>query len=265
MKRPSSAATAVALIPASANLAELRRRAAGCTACELYRRATQSVFGAGPLRARVILVGEQPGNEEDLTGEPFVGPAGRVLDAALARAGIDRGEIYVTNIVKHFKWEPRGKRRIHAKPSAGEVAACRPWFEAELARIRPDVLVALGATAAQGLLGRAVRVRAQRGQFLPSPLAPRVMVTVHPSAILRSRDDAERHREMEHFVRDLRGVAAALRPTGNRSRSSSRLPNPRCPRTSDRLCETERTAPSREGPRATARPRARGPAGPSRR
>jgi len=263
-RRPSPAATAAALIPASADLAELRRRADGCTACELYRRATRTVFGAGPSQARVMLVGEQPGNEEDLTGKPFVGPAGRVLGAALGRAGIDRGETYVTNIVKHFKWEPRGKRRIHAKPSASEVAACRPWLEAELARIRPEILVALGATAAQGLLGRGVRVRAQRGQFLSSPLAPRVMVTVHPSAILRSRDDAERHREMEHFVRDLRGVAAALHSTGNRSRSSSRLPSPTCPRTSFRSRETGRTAPSREGPTATARPRVRGP-GPPRR
>ena len=192
------------------DLAELRREAAGCTACELYADATQTVFGSGPPGASMVLVGEQPGDREDREGAPFVGPAGRVLDDALALAGIDRRAAYVTNAVKHFKWEPRGKRRIHAKPSWSELAACRPWLEAELAVVRPGVLVCLGATAAQSLLGRQFRVTKQRGEWLESDLAEYVTATIHPSAILRQRDDESRQREMEAFVEDLKLVASVL-------------------------------------------------------
>jgi DNA polymerase len=168
------------------------------------------VFGEGDRRAAVMFVGEQPGHEEDLAGRPFVGPAGKLLDRALAAAGIDRRRVYVTNVVKHFKWEPRGKRRIHAKPNAREIAACRPWLDAELELVKPEVLVCLGATAAQALLGRQFRVSVDRGRFVPSPLAPRVLATVHPSAILRAPDDETRHAEMKRFVADLRIVAAAV-------------------------------------------------------
>ena len=169
------------------------------------------MFGEGERRAVVMFVGEQPGNDEDLAGRPFVGPAGKLLDRALDEAGIDRRRVYVTNVVKHFKWEPRGKRRIHAKPSAGEIAACRPWLEAELELVRPEVLVCLGATAAQALLGRQFRVSVDRGRPVPSALAPHALATVHPSAILRAPDDETRHAEMKRFVEDLKKVAALLR------------------------------------------------------
>jgi DNA polymerase len=169
------------------------------------------VFGDGATRAKVMLVGEQPGNDEDLAGRPFVGPAGKVLHRALDAAGIDRARVYVTNAVKHFKWEPRGKRRIHAKPNAGEIAACRPWLDAELELIKPEVLVCLGATAAQALLGRTFKVSQQRGEWVASPLAPHVIATVHPSSILRAPDDETRHAEMARFTDDLRKVAALLR------------------------------------------------------
>ena len=202
--------SAAALIPARPTLTKLREIAAGCTACDLYKRGTQTVFGEGARHARVMFVGEQPGHEEDLAGRPFVGPAGRLLDRALVEAKIDRSTIYVTNVVKHFKWEPRGKRRIHAKPNASEITACRPWLEAELAVVEPEVLVCLGATAAQALLGRQFRVSAQRGRWVKSPLAPRVMATVHPSAILRAPDDETRHEEIRRFIEDLRTVAEVL-------------------------------------------------------
>jgi DNA polymerase len=202
--------SAADLIPPKPTLTKLREIAAGCTACALYKRGTQTVFGEGARQARVMFVGEQPGHEEDLAGRPFVGPAGRLLDRALAEAGIDRSTVYVTNVVKHFKWEPRGKRRIHAKPNASEIAACRPWLEAELAVVEPDVIVCLGATAAQALLGRQFRVSVDRGRFVPSPLAPRALATVHPSAILRAPDDETRRAEMKRFVADLKVVAAAL-------------------------------------------------------
>jgi DNA polymerase len=192
-------------------LQSLRDQAAGCRACPLWQRGTQTVFGEGVPRAKVMLVGEQPGNDEDLAGRPFVGPAGRLLDRALEQAGIDRRRVYVTNVVKHFKWEPRGKRRIHAKPNAAEIAACRPWLDAELELIKPEVLVCLGATAAQALLGRTFRVSQERGRFVPSPLAPHVLATVHPSAILRAPDDETRHAEMARFVDDLEKVGALLR------------------------------------------------------
>ena len=191
-----------------ASLKQLREAAAGCRACDLYKNATQTVFGEGSPNAEIVFVGEQPGDQEDLVGRPFVGPAGRLLDQALELAGIDRKLAYVTNVVKHFKWQPRGKRRIHQKPNAAEIAACRPWLEAELALVKPKVLVCLGATASQALLGRQFRVSKQRGVPVESDLAPVVMATVHPSAILRSDD---REAEMALFVEDLHRVAGALR------------------------------------------------------
>jgi uracil-DNA glycosylase len=198
------------LLPEHPSLTSVRDAARGCKACDLYKRGTQTVFGEGPKRATVMLVGEQPGDAEDLAGHPFVGPAGRLLDTALEEAGIDRGLVYITNVVKHFKWEPRGKRRIHAKPNAAEITACRPWLETEIALVKPRVLVCLGATAAQALLGKAFRVSRQRGEFVASPLAPRVTATVHPSSILRAPDDAARREEMARFVEDLKKVAAEL-------------------------------------------------------
>jgi uracil-DNA glycosylase len=189
---------------------ELHDEATGCRACELWKRGTQTVFGEGAAGAAVMLVGEQPGDQEDLAGHPFVGPAGRLLDRALEEAGISRDQAYITNVVKHFKWEPRGKRRIHAKPNAVEIAACRPWLEAELELVKPRVLVCLGATAAQALLGRQFRVSQDRGKPIESPLAPFVMATVHPSSILRAPDSEARHRETERFIADLRRVAEVL-------------------------------------------------------
>jgi uracil-DNA glycosylase len=200
--------TAAPLIPDRPTLKKLRETAAGCKACPLWESGTQTVFGEGSAQAEVVLVGEQPGDQEDLAGKPFVGPAGRLLDKALEEAGIDRKLAYVTNVVKHFKWQARGKRRIHQKPNAAEVAACRPWLDAELSLLKPKVLVCLGATAAQALLGRQFRVSKDRGVPVDSDLAPVVMATVHPSAILRSDD---REQEMTMFVEDLRHVAEALR------------------------------------------------------
>jgi uracil-DNA glycosylase len=197
-------------IPKRPSLAALRKAAAGCRACPLWETATQTVFGEGAAKARALLVGEQPGDQEDQAGRPFVGPAGRLLDEALELAGIDRGSIYVTNAVKHFKWEARGKRRIHAKPSWSEQMACRPWLEAEIAVVQPHVLVCLGATAAQSLLGKQFRVTKERGRWLESELAERVTATIHPSAILRQRDRESREREMQLFVEDLRLVATEL-------------------------------------------------------
>ncbi|HZS24631.1 MAG TPA: UdgX family uracil-DNA binding protein [Gaiellaceae bacterium] len=191
-------------------LDELRAEAAGCRACPLWETATQTVFGEGRADARVMLVGEQPGDQEDKQGRPFVGPAGRLLDEALEAAGIDRSTAYVTNAVKHFKWVARGKRRIHAKPAWSEQLACRPWLEGELAALRPRVLVCLGATAAQSLLGRQFRVTKERGRWLDSDLAGYLTATIHPSSILRQRDDESRHREMTGFVEDLRLVASVL-------------------------------------------------------
>jgi uracil-DNA glycosylase family protein len=205
-----AAATAAPLIPMKPTLGKLREAAAVCRACPLWKRATQTVFGEGPRTALVMFVGEQPGNDEDRQGRPFVGPAGQLLDRALQEAGIDRKQTYVTNVVKHFKWEPRGKRRIHKKPSAREIAACRPWLEAELAAIQPKLLVCLGASAAQALLGATFRVTRQRGQFVESPLAPRVMATVHPSSILRAPDEQTRQAEWKRFVEDLKKVAMAM-------------------------------------------------------
>jgi uracil-DNA glycosylase len=197
-------------IPDRPSLAALRKAAAGCRACPLWETGTQTVFGEGAAKAKAMFVGEQPGDLEDRQGRPFVGPAGRVLDEALELAGIDRGSTYVTNAVKHFKWEARGKRRIHAKPSWSEQMACRPWLEAEIAVVQPRVLVCLGATAAQSLLGKQFRVTKERGRWLESELAERVTATIHPSAILRQRDVESRRREMQLFIEDLRLVATEL-------------------------------------------------------
>ena len=195
--------------PDNSSLAEVRRAANECTACHLYKRATQTVFGAGPNDAALMLVGEQPGDYEDHEGKPFVGPAGKIMDQALEEAGIDRKEVYVTNAVKHFKWEPRGKRRIHQKPNSREIAACRPWLEAELRLVKPKLLVCLGATAAQTVFGPSFRVTRERGKVLSSKLAPRVLATVHPSSLLRRPDEESRQREYEQFVVDLRTARRA--------------------------------------------------------
>lgn len=208
---PENFPTARPFMPQRFTLPALREAAARCRGCDLWERATQTVFGEGSQRARIVMVGEQPGDKEDLLGRPFVGPAGAVLDKALGQAGIDREVVYVTNIVKHFKWEPRGKRRIHKKPGALEISACRPWLEAEIAVARPDILVVLGATAAQGVLGRNFRVTQHRGEWVESDLAPNVLATVHPSAILRAQDDKSRHEEMHRFVADLKVVAARIK------------------------------------------------------
>lgn len=199
--------------PDTTNLAQLRHAAAGCRACDLWKNATQTVFGEGKPATTIMLVGEQPGDQEDRQGHPFVGPAGRVLDQALAEAGIERAEVYVTNVVKHFKWSPaeRGKRRIHKKPRYSEIQACRPWLDAELNAVKPQVLVCLGASAAQGLLGRHFRVTRERGKMIVSLLAPHVMATVHPSSILRAQDDESRRAQMRAFVQDLKQVARLLR------------------------------------------------------
>jgi DNA polymerase len=198
-------------VPPKATLEDLARAAKHCTACPLHLTGTQTVFGAGPKRARVMFVGEQPGDQEDRAGVPFVGPAGKMLDRALVDAGIDRAETYVTNAVKHFKWVPRGKRRIHSKPSSMEIRACHPWLEEEIRAVAPDAIVCLGATAAQALLGKDFRVTKQRGAFVKSNLAPYVMATVHPSALLRAPDEETRHAEYRRFVDDLRKIATVLR------------------------------------------------------
>ena len=197
--------------PDTASLGALREAARHCTACHLYNRATQTVSGEGPKGATMMLVGEQPGDYEDVSGKPFVGPAGKIMDRALEEAGIDRSKVYVTNAVKHFKWEPRGKRRIHQKPNSREIAACRPWLEAELRVVKPKLVVAMGATAAQTIFGPSFRVTRERGKLLSSKLAPRVLATVHPSSLLRQPDEESREREYKLFVADLR---AALRAAG---------------------------------------------------
>ncbi|HEV7764684.1 MAG TPA: UdgX family uracil-DNA binding protein [Thermoanaerobaculia bacterium] len=191
-------------------LKRLREAAADCKACHLWKLGTQTVFGEGKAKSEIMFVGEQPGDKEDLAGRPFVGPAGVLLDAALEEAGIDRASVYLTNVVKHFKWEPRGKRRIHKKPNGVEITACRPWLEAELAVVRPRILVCLGAVAAQALLGSKFRVSVQRGQFIDSTLAEYVTATVHPSSILRAPNDEARRIERARFVEDLRKVREVI-------------------------------------------------------
>ena len=202
--------TAAPLIPDKPAIPKLKAAAANCRACDLWKLGTQTVFGEGGTQARVMFVGEQPGDQEDIQGRPFVGPAGKILDKALEEAGIDRKEVYVTNAVKHFKWEPRGKRRIHKKPNSLEITACKPWIEAEIEVLRPDVIVCLGATAAQALLGKQFKVSTQRGVWVQSPLAPFVLATVHPSSLLRAPDDETRRRETKRFITDLKRVHEAL-------------------------------------------------------
>jgi uracil-DNA glycosylase len=194
------------------SLGELRAQAAGCRACPLWANATQTVFGAGSAKARAMLVGEQPGDEEDRKGLPFVGPAGKLLDQALAAAGIDRSELYVTNVVKHFKWEPRGKRRLHKTPAQREIEACQRWLEGEIRALKPRVIVCLGATAARALLGADFRVSTMRGKFIESPHAPSVFATLHPSALLRLRDADEKEAAFAQLVKDLRLILKALGP-----------------------------------------------------
>lgn len=197
-------------LPERRSLAALRSAAAGCRGCPLWKDATQTVFGEGPAKARMMLVGEMAGDREDLAGRPFVGPAGRLLDDALDAAGIERGDAYVTNVVKHFKWTPRGKRRLHKKPNAAEIEACRPWLETEIELVKPRVLVCLGSTAAQALIGKSFRVSRDRGRFVESPLAPRVTATVHPSSLLRIRERVERDTAMAQLVSDLATARTGL-------------------------------------------------------
>src|SRR5438552_11382856 len=206
----SACVSAAAYLPARLSLKALREAVQGCRGCPLYANATQAVLGEGARESEVMLVGEQPGDQEDREGHPFVGPAGRLLDEALEEAGIDRTRAYVTNVVKHFKWQARGKRRIHAKPAWSEIAACRPWLDAELTVVKPQVLVCLGATAAQALLGRDFSVTRRRGELVESPLAPHVIATVHPSSILRAIDDQSRREQMQSFVDDLRKIAPLI-------------------------------------------------------
>jgi uracil-DNA glycosylase len=198
-------------IPTDATLAQLSELAAGCKACDLWRDATQTVFGEGAQDSQLVLIGEQPGHQEDLQGKPFVGPAGKILDQALEQAGIERGAVYITNAVKHFKWMRKGKLRIHKKPRADEVEACRPWLDAEIALTRPKVIVCMGATAAQALLGRKFRLTQHHGEFATTAQMPLVTATIHPSAVLRARTDEDRHGMMEQLVRDLKVVARKLR------------------------------------------------------
>src|SRR5438067_1649007 len=206
-EKPGSAA---ALIPNEPDLEGLREAASECTACPLYANATQTVFGEGPQGAAILFVGEQPGDSEDIAGHPFVGPAGKLLDRCIKEAGIERSRAYVTNAVKHFKWVPRGTRRIHSKPSSLEIAACFPWLEAEIAAVKPRVVVALGATAAQALFGKAFRVTRDRGRPVPSRWAQYAMATVHPSSLLRAPDEETRHREMALFIADLKKISEVL-------------------------------------------------------
>jgi uracil-DNA glycosylase len=206
-----SARSAASFIPAKLTIPALQEAAASCTGCDLYKQATQTVFGEGAGHAEIILIGEQPGDQEDRAGQPFVGPAGKILDKALAEAGIVREDVYVTNAVKHFKWEPQGKRRKHKKPSAAEIAACRPWLEAEVKVLTPCVVVCLGVTAAQSVFGKIVRLNEMRGRSWSTLMAPNVFVTVHPSAILRHPEAAQRDEEYRRFVEDLRRIGKFLK------------------------------------------------------
>ena len=211
MPKATTHPSAFEFIPERPTIPKLWEAAQGCRACDLYKNATQAVLGVGPREAAAFFIGEQPGDQEDLAGKPFVGPAGKVLDEALAEAGIPREEVYVTNAVKHFKWEPRGKRRIHAKPNLGEVRACHPWLETELEIVRPRGIVCLGATAAQSILGPKFRITADRGKFFETPWALWLTATLHPSAILRMPDEAARHEARAMLVADLKQVAERLR------------------------------------------------------
>src|SRR4051794_24590699 len=207
---PGGERSAAPFVPKTTSVRVLGAAAHECRGCDLYKTATQVVFGEGPTRARVMFVGEQPGDQEDREGAPFVGPAGAMLDKALADAGIPRGDVYVTNAVKHFKWEPRGKRRIHKKPRISEIKACRPWLEAEIRAVKPAVVVCLGATAAQSVMGPQFKLMAQRGQLLATPLADKAIATIHPSAVLRAPDPEGRRAAYEMLVADLKVVAKAM-------------------------------------------------------
>ena len=215
MSAPLVEQTSADLVPGTRSLAELRSAAAGCQACDLWKMATQTVFGEGPKTAAIMFVGEQPGDLEDRSGHPFVGPAGKLFDRALEEAGIQRSEVYVTNVVKHFKWAAaeRGKRRIHKKPRYSEIAACRPWLDAEMAAIKPRIVVCLGASSAQALLGKDFRVTRDRGKLIHSDLDPHVLATVHPSSILRAQDEESRRSQMRAFIEDLRQVVRAANKT----------------------------------------------------
>ena len=210
-KPDSSDRTAAPFVPSSTSLTTLKTAAEGCHGCDLYKHATQTVFGAGLRGARVMFIGEQPGDQEDQQGQPFVGPAGALLDKALEAADIPRAKVYVTNAVKHFKWEPRGKRRIHKKPRWSEIKACRPWLDAEVSAIKPAVVVCLGSTAAQSVFGSSFKLMQQRGQVLPSAIAKHVVATIHPSAVLRAPDSEGRREAFEMLVSDLRVVAKLLK------------------------------------------------------
>ena len=207
---PTMHPSALTFIPEKPTIPKLWQAVQGCTACDLYKNATQGVLGEGPRKAAAFFIGEQPGDQEDLAGKPFVGPAGKILDEALVAAGIPRAEVYVTNAVKHFKWEPRGKKRIHQKPTLGEVKACRPWLETELAVVQPEVIVCLGATAAQSLMGASFRITREHGRFFPTTWAPWLTATLHPSAILRMPDRARREEARVQFLEDLKLVAKKL-------------------------------------------------------
>ena len=202
--------SAADFLPKRLTLPASKKAVQGCKGCDLYKNATQAVFGEGPADAEVMFVGEQPGDQEDLTAKPFVGPAGKLLNDALIEAGVDRETVYVTNAVKHFKWTPRGKRRLHGKPSSREMAACRPWLETEVELVQPSIIVCLGATAAQSLLGSSFRITRQRGQLISSDWAERTLATWHPSAILRAPDEELRHAMREQFIEDLKLVAKTL-------------------------------------------------------
>jgi uracil-DNA glycosylase family protein len=208
---PKEIETAAPLIPPRPSVKKLQEAAAGCRACHLWKTGTQTVFGEGKQSSTVMFIGEQPGNSEDIEGRPFVGPAGALLDKALVEAGIDRSKVYVTNVVKHFKWEPRGKRRIHKKPNALEITACRPWLEAEIRVVKPRAIICLGSTAAQAVIGPKFKVTLQRGQFVDSPLAEFVTATVHPSSILRAPTDEARRLETKRFIADLKTIRDAIR------------------------------------------------------
>jgi uracil-DNA glycosylase len=210
MRKREARIGAGAFLPSDRSIRELRDAAAICKGCELWRNATQTVFGAGSERAKIVLVGEQPGDQEDLKGIPFCGPAGQILDRGLVEAGIDRAEVYITNAVKHFKWLPRGKRRLHQKPNGREITACRPWLVAELETVQPHVLVCLGATAARAVLGKTTKISEHRGELLQSDLSSRIVVTVHPSSILRIEDSDSRQVAMRQFVEDLRTARSAV-------------------------------------------------------
>ena len=208
---PGGERSAALFVPKTTSIRTLSAAAHECRGCDLYKTATQIVFGAGPARARVVFIGEQPGDQEDRQGEPFVGPAGAMLDKALEDAGIPRADVYLTNAVKHFKWEPRGKRRIHKKPRASEIKACRPWLEAELRAVKPQIVVCLGATAAQSVLGSQFKLMQSRGRVVASAMAGQVVATIHPSAVLRAPDSEGRRAAYESLVADLKVVAKALR------------------------------------------------------